>query len=134
MGSDRERAAAVAEAIATMRDVTNAFAADADAAADAAADVGAYLAANAGADAGADAAAGDTRPQATLTRSGAVARLFASTRPSASTSHSTPYASPYPTPYGYRVEGAGSAEADGLYVRDGEYGGAPLFKKVSLQP
>ena len=37
-------------------------------------------------------------------------------------------------PYGYRVEGAGSAEADGLYVRDGEYGGAPLFKKVSLQP
>ena len=32
-------------------------------------------------------------------------------------------------PYGYRVEGAGSAEVDGLYVRDGEYGGAPLFKK-----
>ena len=40
----------------------------------------------------------------------------------------------YSTPHGYRVEGAGSAEADGLYVRDGEYGGAPLFKKVSLQP
>ena len=36
----------------------------------------------------------------------------------------------YSTPHGYRVEGAGSAEADGLYVRDGEYGGAPLFKKV----
>ena len=35
-------------------------------------------------------------------------------------------------PYGYRVEGAGSAEVDGLYVRDGEYGGAPLFKKGRL--
>ena len=116
VGSDRERAAAVAEAIATMRDVTNAFAANAGAAA-----------ADAAADVGADAAAHDAG-------SGAAARLFASTRPSASTSHSTPYASPYPTPYGYRVEGAGSAEADGLYVRDGEYGGAPLFKKVSLQP
>ena len=123
VGTDRERAAAVAEAIATMRDVTNAFAANAGAAAaDAAADAGADAAADAGADdAGSGAAA-------------LAARLFASTRPSASTSHSAPYASPYPTPYGYRVEGAGSAEADGLYVRDGEYGGAPLFKKVSLQP
>ena len=88
-----------------MRDVPNAFAANAGAAAS-------------------DAAADDAG-------SGAAARLFASTRPFASTSHSTPYASPYPNPYGYRVEGAGSAEADGLYVRDGEYGGAPLFKKVS---
>ena len=35
-------------------------------------------------------------------------------------------------PYGYRVDGAGSAEVDGLYVRDGEYGGAPLFKKGRL--
>ena len=35
-------------------------------------------------------------------------------------------------PYGYRVEGAGSAEADGLYVREGEYAGAPLFKKGRL--
>jgi len=113
VGSDRERAAAVAEAIATMRGVTNAFAANAGAAA-----------ADAAADVGADAAAHDAG-------SGAAARLFASTRPSASTSHSAPYASPYPTPYGYRVEGAGSAEADGLYVRDGEYGGAPLFKKVA---
>jgi len=36
------------------------------------------------------------------------------------------------SPHGYRVEGAGSAEVDGLYVRDGEYGGAPLFKKGRL--
>ena len=38
----------------------------------------------------------------------------------------------YSTPHGYRVEGAGSAEADGLYVREGEYAGAPLFKKGRL--
>ena len=39
---------------------------------------------------------------------------------------------PPPPPYGYRVEGAGTTEADGLYVRDGEYCGAPLFKKGRL--
>ena len=38
----------------------------------------------------------------------------------------------YSTPHGYRVEGAGSAEANGLYVREGEYAGAPLFKKGRL--
>ena len=33
-----------------------------------------------------------------------------------------------------RVSGAGVEACNGEYVRDGEYGGAPLFKKVSLQP
>ena len=42
------------------------------------------------------------------------------------------YGAPAAPPYGYRVEGAGSAEANGLYVREGEYAGAPLFKKGRL--
>ena len=30
--------------------------------------------------------------------------------------------------HGYYVNGAGSKEVNGFYERDGEYGGAPLFK------